>query len=80
MRKLLREMTKELGLGDTLRLDDFGRIYFPNALAQDREMKSLQREAAMKQLLGQQEDQIEDSNITESIWPPKPNNLDTKQI
>lgn len=71
IRKLLREMAKDLGIADTLRLDDFARIYFPQALAQDREMRVLQREEALKQLTG--------AKVPEGVadplarmWPPKP--------
>ena len=75
MRKLLREMAQELGLAEQLRLDDFGRIYFPNALAQDREMKALQRDATMKQLLTPLDTDQDTSSVTLDKWPPKPSTV-----
>jgi hypothetical protein len=72
MRKLLREMAQELGIADTLRLDDFGRTYFPTALAQDREMRALERIAALKRLTGQAAPEQNVASDAESLWPPKP--------
>jgi hypothetical protein len=72
-RKLLREMAKNLGLADSLRLDDFGRVYFPTAIAEDRHMRSLQRREAMQRLTTPQA--TTDENAVEELekkWPPAP--------
>lgn len=74
MRKLLREMAQELGIADTLRLDDFERTYFPTALAQDREMRALERLAALKRLTGQVAPEENVGNQSDTRWPPKPEN------
>lgn len=50
IRNLLKEMAKELGLSETLKFDDLGRIYYPNALAREEELKLLQQEAALRQM------------------------------
>ncbi len=79
MRRLLREMAQDLGISDTLRIDDFGRTYFPTALAQDREMRSLERAATLKRLMGQAAPEQNAATDAASLWPPKPNETDTGQ-
>lgn len=79
MRRLLREMAQDLGISDTLRIDDFGRTYFPTALAQDREMRSLERAATLKQLMGQAAPEQNAATDAASLWPPKPNETDAGQ-
>lgn len=72
-RKLLREMAKDLGLADSLRLDDFGRVYFPNDMAEERQMRSLQRREMMQRLTGQQNPvDSSDREELEKRWPPVP--------
>jgi hypothetical protein len=41
LRQLLREMALDLGIGESLRIDDFGRVYFPHALAEEEEVRML---------------------------------------
>lgn len=41
LRKLLREMASDLGLSSSLRQDDFGRVYLPNALLEERSVRDL---------------------------------------
>lgn len=72
MRKLLREMAEELGLAENLRLDDFARVYFPTALAEDRHIKLLQRKDSMKRLMGHTDNQSPEKSGA-AKWPPKPN-------
>ena len=72
IRKLLREMAQDLGIADTLRLDDFARIYFPTALAQDREMRALQRRETFKQLTGPSAPEQNIADKSASLWPPTP--------
>lgn len=76
VRKLLREMAQDLGIADTLRLDDFARIYFPTALAQDREMRALQRQHTLKQLTGPAAPEQNLADQTTSLWPPMPSSPD----
>jgi hypothetical protein len=72
-RKLLREMAKNLGLAESLRLDDFGRVYFPTAIAEDRQMRSLQRREAMQRLTGPQvANDADGAAELEKRWPPPP--------
>lgn len=75
IRKLLRVMAQDLGLADKLRLDDFGRVYFPNALQQDREVRGLQQAETLRKLKGQDAAAQSSANPAEpqiSLWPPKP--------
>ena len=71
-RKLLQEMATDLGLSDQLRLDDFARVYFPTALQKERQVQALQRELALKQLLGQSSPAANAAEPAPSLWPPKP--------
>jgi hypothetical protein len=69
LRKLLKEMSLSLGLADTLRLDDFARVYFPTAVQEDRQLRDLQRRAALRQLTGEPATQ---QVALPSKWPPAP--------
>jgi hypothetical protein len=76
IRKLLREMANDLGLSDSLRQDDFGRVYFPTALAEDRNVRELERKASLQRLLGNSSPAANaagdvDPEIQKK-WPPKP--------
>lgn len=53
IRRLLREMAQSLGIGDKLRIDDFGRVYYPNALVEERRVRDLERSAALARLSSQ---------------------------
>ncbi len=75
VRKLLREMAQDLGIADTLRLDDFARTYFPTALAQDREMRALQRRETLRQLTGVSAPELNTADPSASLWPPPPSEL-----
>ena len=50
MRKMLIAMANDLGLGDELRNDDFGRVYTPNVLAEENRVRDLERKAALARL------------------------------
>ena len=71
LRKLIGAMASDIGLTDRLRTDDLGRIYRPNAIAQDRIIKDIQRQQTLKSL---QEQQSPASNTQDqaSPFPPKP--------
>jgi hypothetical protein len=76
IRKLLREMADDLGLSDSLRQDDFGRVYFPTALAEDRNVRELERKASLQRLTGNASPaanaaaEIDPAMLRK--WPPKP--------
>ena len=72
VRKLLREMAQDLGIADTLRLDDFARTYFPNALAEDRDLRHLQRQETLRRLTGAAAPERNIAEPSASLWPPKP--------
>lgn len=72
IRKLLREMAYDLGISNSLRLDDFSRVYFPTALQEDRESKALQRRAMIRQY-GESSTSVDSNDeSTSNLWPPKP--------
>jgi hypothetical protein len=72
IRNLLRQMAADLGISDTLRLDDFARVYYPNALADERRVKDLQRKSHLAQLTGQTDTAGNELATLEGKWPPKP--------
>lgn len=72
LRKLLREMANDLGIGDSLRLDDFGRVYYPNALLEERKVKDLERSAALTRLNAQIAPAANTADSTAALFPPKP--------
>jgi hypothetical protein len=74
LRTLLAAMAANLGLGDSLRLDDFGRIYYPNALAEEERVRQLERQAALARLQGQTQPPTANTAAPQiaNMWPPKP--------
>ena len=76
LRKLLREMADNLGLSKSLRQDDFGRIYYPTAIAEERNVKELERKASLQRLLGNGSPAAnaaaEVDPELQKKWPPKP--------
>jgi hypothetical protein len=71
LRKLLRAMAVDIGIADGLRLDDFGRVYYPNAIAQEERLRQLEREAALRRLQGQLPPTA-NTATPQAAWPPKP--------
>lgn len=71
MRKLLKEMAFELGLSDSLKADDFGRIYFPNMLAKEEEIKLLRQDAQLKELYAKT-GAVEGAVEFQKKFPPAP--------
>ena len=47
---MLIAMADDLGLGNELRNDDFGRVYTPNILAEENRLRDLERKAALARL------------------------------
>jgi hypothetical protein len=75
IRKLLREMAIDLGLTDKLRMDDFSRVYYPNAIQQQRQVQELQRREALARLTGQAQPATNTTAMPNAIlsrWPPPP--------
>lgn len=78
LRVLLKEMGADIGLSETLKVDDIARIYYPNALAQEEELQMLQRQKALLQMrsLGQpRQQQSSAPAIDERLvrkFPPRP--------
>jgi hypothetical protein len=52
LRELLRQLAIALGVSETLRRDDFSRVYFPTALAEQHYIQVLERTAALSRLQG----------------------------
>jgi hypothetical protein len=50
-RTLLSLMAENIGLADALRSDDLNRVYYPNALAEEEHVRSLQTKANLNRLL-----------------------------
>ncbi len=69
--KLLTDMAVDLGLGDQLRSDDLGRVYYPNALAEEEYVRQLERQATKARLEGQAPT-ANTAPAAPSLWPPKP--------
>lgn len=72
LRNLLRQMAADLGMSDSLRLDDFARVYDPTALVEERRIRDLQRKSHLAQLTGQADVAAGDTPQLTDKWPPKP--------
>lgn len=72
LRKLLAAIAKDVGLTDRLRIDDLGRVYHPIAMAQDRFIKEMQRQQALKALQSQDSSGASAATTQSTLWPPKP--------
>ncbi|OCJ63478.1 hypothetical protein A6U97_13415 [Agrobacterium tumefaciens] len=75
LRVLLKEMGADIGLSETLKVDDIARIYYPNALAQEEELQMLRRQQALLQIRSQGQQQVASQGIDERLvakFPPKP--------
>lgn len=74
LRSLLREMTADLGMSGMIRVDDLGRIYYPNGLAREEELRLLQQERALRAIRSQQ-DETATSSVDHKLmqkFPPVP--------
>jgi hypothetical protein len=72
LRKLLTAMAEDIGLGDNLRTDDLGRVYSPNAVAQDRFIRDIQRQQTLAALKSQTSPATNTAAVDNTLWPPKP--------
>lgn len=76
LRKLLGAMASDLGLGDSLRLDDFARVYYPVVLAEEEEIRHKERKARLLQLTRTEGPSanvaVSTSSAASSPYPPPP--------
>lgn len=72
LRSMLKEMAADLGMSNSLKVDDLGRIYYPNALAREEELRRLQQEKALQAMRAPQSDQSASDQILLEKFPPKP--------
>ena len=73
LRKLLAAMASDIGLGDNLKVDDFGRVYSPKAITQERFIRDMQREQIIASLRNQQSPAANTATAQiATMWPPKP--------
>lgn len=74
-RRLLQAMAIDLGLGDSLRSDDLGRVYYPEAIARQRQVSMHQTNAQYEQLMRSLKTEggvTTEVDGTDSLWPPAP--------
>lgn len=71
LRNLLREMAADIGFSDSLKVNDLGRIYYPNALAKEEELRLLRQEQALLQIRAQNSSAATDPAPLDK-FPPKP--------
>lgn len=74
LRRLLRAMSLNLGLSKSLKQDDFGRVYFPTAILEERNVRQLERKAALARLTSTSSPGTVSTDTSEELkkWPPKP--------
>jgi hypothetical protein len=72
LRRLLIAMAEDIGLGDGIRTEHIGRVYRPNAIAQERMIRDLQRQQALTALQTQTSPAANTATTVVSQWPPKP--------
>ena len=74
IRRLLIEMAKDLQVADSLRLDDIGRIYVPNSMAEENEIAARHRALTLEELRGGHRSKSNRENEQKLLeqWPPKP--------
>ena len=71
VRRLLRATAEDIGISDSLRTDDLGRIYHPTALAEEEELRRRERQNALRRLQGDVP-ATENAAVSPELWPPKP--------
>lgn len=69
---LLKEMAADIGLSNGLRLDDFGRVYYPTALAEEQRLQELERKQALARIQGNTPPSANTAASPPSLYPPKP--------
>jgi hypothetical protein len=72
LRRLLIAMAEDIGIGDSIRTDDVGRVYSPRAIAQERFIKDMQRQQAFAALQAQGSPAANTAMTDSTVWPPRP--------
>jgi hypothetical protein len=76
LRKLLGAMSKDLGLSDELRTDDFGRVYLPEASVEEQLVSMYQRRAALARfesgIIQPSTNTTNSDASSPSLFPPRP--------
>lgn len=74
IRLLLSAMATELGLPERIKVDDLGRIYYPNSVAKQQEIQRLQQDLQLQQLRAQTGNAISADDATNigHKYPPRP--------
>lgn len=74
VRLLLSAMSRDLNLADELRTDDFGRVYIPNAIVEERQLQILERKRALERFKGENSPAANTAgpSVESSLFPPKP--------
>lgn len=74
-RDLLKKMSVDLSLSDSLRMDDLGRIYYPNSIADENELNDRRRKvelSRLRQVTTEEVDAETNEQLSIDKWPPKP--------
>ena len=71
LHNLLKVMASDLGLSGKLRVDDFGRVYYPIAIEKEDRIQMLRNERLLKELEAM-ETQTSDVADENGLWPPPP--------
>jgi hypothetical protein len=72
LRALLKAMASDLDLNSGLRLDDFGRVYYPNALAEENAVRRMEVQQALQRLAPNASPTANTTPSPPSPYPPKP--------
>lgn len=75
LRHLLKEMASDIGIADTLRGDDLGRVYYPEAIAEEELLRQMERKVSLTRLQAQLNptaNAAPEATAEESPWPPRP--------
>jgi hypothetical protein len=75
LRNMLKEMAADIGIADKLRGDDLGRVYYPQAIAEEEELRQLERKVSLSRLqqqLSPTSNTVEPASPAQNPWPPRP--------
>lgn len=72
LHNLLKVMATDLGLSGRLRVDDFGRIYYPIAIEKEDRIQMLRNERLLKELEQVEAKKHDEDGGSEGLWPPRP--------
>jgi hypothetical protein len=72
LRQLLAAMAEDVGLADQIRTADLSRVYFPEALSQERLIRDLERQQALARLQGNASPSANTAPQVAQLFPPPP--------